>query len=228
MDRAATLRALAALDDTSRRRLYDTVRAADAPLTREQAAEAIGISRKLAAFHLDKLVDAGLLVADFDPAARHRTLGRTPKTYRASNIALQVSIPQRRAEALAALLLEAVQTARPHEAARDAVLRASERAGLRAGAQARSTIRPGRLGAERALTISYDILAAHGYEPSRASARCLRLRNCPYAPLAQQAADLVCGLNQRYLAGLLHGLGATTVEAVLAPSESGCCVELHG
>ena len=53
--------AIAALDDDVRRALYEHVRAAGVPVTREEAATAVGISRKLAAFHLDKLVELGVL-----------------------------------------------------------------------------------------------------------------------------------------------------------------------
>ena len=120
-DEAAELRALAALDDPSRRQLYETVRTAPAPVTREAAAQAVGISRKLAAFHLEKLVEAGLLVAEVESSVRSRKLGRPPKTYRRSAQALGISIPDRRPEALASLLLDAVaSTARGESAAETA------------------------------------------------------------------------------------------------------------
>ena len=47
-----------------RRALYLRISAGQ-ELSRDQAARALRISRALAAFHLDKLVDAGLLEADF-------------------------------------------------------------------------------------------------------------------------------------------------------------------
>ena len=52
-----------ALDDDLRRRMYAYCRRAGHSVTRDEAAAHVGISRKLAAFHLDKLVDAGLLWA---------------------------------------------------------------------------------------------------------------------------------------------------------------------
>src|SRR4051794_4597364 len=76
--RSAAIATIAALDDQVRARLYATVRAAGGPVTREQAAAEVGISRKLAAFHLEKLVDAGLL--DSGPDIRiPRRVGRAPK-----------------------------------------------------------------------------------------------------------------------------------------------------
>lgn len=224
---AESLRTLAALDDPSRRRLYDAVRAAPAPLTREQAAESVGISRKLAAFHLDKLVDAGLLVADYDPAARGHRLGRTPKTYRPSAIELRVSIPQRHPEQLAELLLEAITSAHAGEPPREAALRVGREAGRRLGRQVRHESRAGRLGAERTLTLTESVLRSRGFEPRRESPTCLQLGNCPFRPLAEVAADVVCGINEQFMTGLLEGLQAHSVHAVLAPSAGRCCVVLR-
>jgi predicted ArsR family transcriptional regulator len=59
--RDPAIRAVAALDDELRRGMYAFIRKARRPVTREEAAASVGISRKLAAFHLDKLVEVGLL-----------------------------------------------------------------------------------------------------------------------------------------------------------------------
>jgi predicted ArsR family transcriptional regulator len=69
--------AIALLADELRQRLYRFVAAQPDPVTRDQAAAAVGISRKLAAFHLDKLVSAGLLEATTpEPASRRPGPGR--------------------------------------------------------------------------------------------------------------------------------------------------------
>ena len=62
---------------------------------------------------------------------------------------------------------------------------------------------------------------------ARASPTCVRLLNCPFQPLAEHAADLVCGVNERFMTGLLNGLEARTVQAVLSPGAGRCCVELR-
>src|SRR5438046_1196132 len=68
--------ALHLLAEPTRRRVYEAVRAADEPITRDGVAEAVGIGRRLAAFHLDLLADAGLLDVDYArPPGRRR--GRT-------------------------------------------------------------------------------------------------------------------------------------------------------
>src|SRR3954469_24326431 len=101
--------AVATLADISRRALYDYVRRQDHPVGREEAAEATVMSRGLAAFHLDKLVDAGLLTARYEaPADQPRGRGRAPKLYEAVGDGLAVTIPERRYDLIAEILAEAV------------------------------------------------------------------------------------------------------------------------
>jgi predicted ArsR family transcriptional regulator len=223
----AAIRALAALDDELRQGMYDFIRTARRPVTREQAAEAVGISRKLAAFHLDKLVEAGLLRSDYEPVGGLRKVGRTPKVYQPVDADIRVSLPERQHDVLAAILIDAVLTERADETARQAAMRSAHERGQQVAATERRQLRPGRLGAERALTLSEGLLKRHGYEPDRVSPVCVALRNCPFHPLAGQEPELVCGLNHAFLTGFLTGLDAPTVEAILEPRAGECCVELR-
>ncbi|MEV6827947.1 helix-turn-helix domain-containing protein [Amycolatopsis sp. NPDC051102] len=226
MDREP-MSALAALDDPSRRGMYAHIRRARHPVTRDEAAEAVGISRKLAAFHLDKLVAAGLLRTRYEFAGGVRKVGRAPKVYEPSDIEVRVSVPPRRPDVLAEILLDAVLGEGDDETARDAALRSARRHGRDLGAAERDLARPGRLGTERALTLASALVERHGFEPDRETPACLRLRNCPFHPLAARAPELVCGINQAFLGGVLEGLQAATVEAVLDPRAGECCVELR-
>src|SRR5262249_40699296 len=99
---AGSLSAVGALDEPTRRRLYLFVRAAGHPVTRDEGSAHAGISRKLAAFHLDRLVDAGLLVPGPGPRSHERRRGRAPKTYEPSGLELDVSIPPRHSPPVAA------------------------------------------------------------------------------------------------------------------------------
>ncbi|MEQ0564826.1 helix-turn-helix domain-containing protein [Amycolatopsis sp. NEAU-NG30] len=220
---AEPISALAALDDPLRRGMYTHIRQARRPVTRDEAAEAVGISRKLAAFHLDKLVAAGLLHTRYEFVGGVRKVGRAPKVYEPSDLEVRVSIPPRRPDVLAEILLDAVL----EEGSSEAALRAAHRRGEALGAASRAQARPGRLGAERALTLASAVVEQHGFEPDRETPTCLRLRNCPFHPLAARAPELVCGLNRAFLGGVLAGLQASTVEAVLEPRAGECCVELR-
>ena len=56
----------------------------------------------------------------------------------------------------------------------------------------------------------------------------MRLRTCPFHPMAGVAPALVCGLNRAYLSGLVEGLDAGDRVAVeLDPRPGECCVELR-
>ncbi|WP_116952868.1 helix-turn-helix transcriptional regulator [Jiangella endophytica] len=227
MTREAAISAVAALDEPLRRRMYAFIRQARRPVTRDEAAASAGISRKLAAFHLDKLVDAGLLRARFEPVGGIRKVGRTPKVYEPAQDDIQVAIPQRQHAMLAEVLIDAALTEHDGENAREASVRVARQHGTDAGAAERARTTPGRLGAERALTLTEGLLADYGFEPARESPTCVRLRNCPFHPLAARSTELVCGINHAFLSGLLSGLEASRLRAVLAPRPDECCVELR-
>jgi predicted ArsR family transcriptional regulator len=218
--------AIAALDDDVRRALYEYVRAAGAPVTREGAADGVGISRKLAAFHLDKLVDHGLLESGFS-AAEVRRVGRAPRVYQPTATDISVQVPERTPELLAGILVQAVTGQRADESGTEAAMRVARSCGTSAGSLARSRTRGGRIGAERATAVAEDVLAEHGFEPYRVGG-VVRLRNCPFHQLAAQNPEFVCGLNREYLGGVLDGIGADgRIVAELAPQPGECCVEIR-
>jgi len=204
---------VAALGDRSRRALYGYVRTAGHPVTREDAAEATGISRGLAAFHLDKMVEAGLLKADYQPpAGQPRGRGRAPKVYLPTGEDISVTLPARRYELIAEILADAV--------AEDPT-RAD--AAARQQAYAHGCSLAAELGGDGGdLLASLDEL---GFEPERHNGRVV-LRNCPFHALASRHTELVCGLNLAFLRGLVDGHDAG-VDACLSPDTGACCVQLH-
>ncbi|MFF4401098.1 helix-turn-helix transcriptional regulator [Streptomyces sp. NPDC001480] len=222
----AAIDSVSVLGEDSRRRMFAFIRRARRGVTRDEAAASVGISRKLAAFHLDKLVDAGLLRAHYEPPGGIRKVGRQPKVYEPTDAQITVNIPDRRHELLADLLLDAVLTEGADENAAQAAVRAAGRRGRDMGEAERDRTRPGRLGPERGLTACERMLDLHGYEPVRETPAQVRLRNCPFHPLAAKAPDLVCGMNHAFLTGYLEGLDITGVQAVLAPEPGECCVRL--
>jgi predicted ArsR family transcriptional regulator len=225
MDRAAVA-AIAALDDDARRALYDYVRAAGMPVTREAAAAAVGISRNLAAFHLDKLVELGVLRSRFD-SPRAQRVGRAPRVYEPGDADIAVRVPERSPDLLAEILVEAVTDQRAGERAERAAMRVARVRGTTVGADARTRTRPGRIGMERAAALAHQVLAAQGFEPYREGAA-LRLRNCPFHPLAAREPEFVCGINCEYLTGVIEGIGAEgRITAQLSPRAGECCVEIR-
>ena len=216
--------AVTTLADPSRRALYDYVRRQDHPVGREEAAEAVAMSRGLAAFHLDKLVEVGLLGARYEaPPDRPRGRGRAPKVYEVAGDGLAITVPERRYELIADILAEAVDE--EPAAAGDAALRVAHERGREIGAGMRAVAHAGDDAGDDAGVTIVDVLAGLGFEPARRNGQVL-LHNCPFHALAARRTALVCGLNHRFIAGVLDGLGVTTVESRLAPRPDACCVEL--
>ena len=172
---------LAALSDPTRRRLYFFVASRLEGAGREEAAEAVGITRALAAFHLDRLVEDELLVVEYrrltgrsGPGA-----GRPAKIYRRSTRQLAISLPQRNYELLARLLAQAMmggEGASSSAALADAAHELGTNLGIQARRQAGA-----RAGRDRLLAEAAAVLNDCGFEAAREDA-CLCLRNCPSAP----------------------------------------------
>ncbi|MGH2680712.1 MAG: transcriptional regulator [Actinomycetota bacterium] len=221
-------KALGALEDELRRTLYVYVRAQGRPVSREEAAEDAGISRKLAAFHLDKLVDRGLLIHSYArPAGRGgRGAGRPAKYYEPSDREIGVTIPERRYDLMGSVFLRALRSKRQGEEGEEAARRAAGEAGLEMGRRERERREIPPPGAERAMAATAHVLEETGYEPYKDDRGCLRLRNCPFHALAEQERALVCGMNERLIEGIVRGLGNETIEIVpeFVPGE--CCVRV--
>ncbi|WP_411104157.1 helix-turn-helix transcriptional regulator [Streptomyces sp. cmx-4-9] len=243
------IEAIAVLQDPVRRRLYEYVVAQGREVGRNEAAEAAGVARTLAAHHLDRLTDAGLL----ESGSRRLTgrtgpgAGRPAKVYRRVPAELSVSLPARDYRTAAELLAEAAE-----EAGLDA--------GLCAGARRRGEALRGSAAPCADLDAAVRVLAARGYEPHveeevRGAAkdvgrgvekakdvgsgvetaesvpgeaagvqtvRVVRMRNCPFHAVAERFPPLVCGMNLALLEGLLGVDGPVRARMDARPGE--CCV----
>ncbi|MGH2392522.1 MAG: helix-turn-helix transcriptional regulator, partial [Candidatus Limnocylindria bacterium] len=176
------------------------------PVSRDDAAEAVEVSRQVAAYHLDRLADDGLLEVEFRRVSGRTGpgAGRPSKLYRRSDRVHEVSIPPRRYELAARILLDA---AREGHLDAGALTEAARRTGLEIG----------QAGLRAAL-------AATGYEPVTEDGE-TRFRNCPFHVLRDRDRETTCGLNLALVEGMVEGSGSHT-DAVLAPEEGYCCVRL--
>jgi len=217
---------LAALEEPVRRALYFYVVHRQGEVGRDEAAKAVGVSRALAGFHLDRLADEGLLETAFrrltgrtGPGA-----GRPAKLYRRSGRQLDISLPQRSYQLAARVLAAAIGALGPRRAG-GALKRTARTIGERIGAdaRARSGARPSR---KRLVAGAMAALAAQGYEPEQATGE-IRLRNCPFHALVGEHKELVCGMNLALIEGVVEGIELPGVTPVLAPRPGRCCVSLR-
>ncbi|MGH3900308.1 MAG: helix-turn-helix transcriptional regulator [Pseudonocardiaceae bacterium] len=221
--RETQISAISALDEPTRRRLYDYVMRQPAPVSRDDAAEAFELPRTTAAFHLDRLVDGGLL----DVVYQRRTgrtgpgAGRPAKLYQRSQHHVAVSLPERRYDLAGRLLSGALEHAeRSGDSPRAVLDQRAYQLGRELGDTARSAA-----GDRDTRDTAMRVLEAHGFEP-RIDGDDVTLVNCPFHTLAQEYTQLVCGMNLRLLDGLLDGLAPTGLTAHLDPTPPHCCVRL--
>ena len=204
---------LAALAEPIRRRLYDHVVSRRAAVSKDDAARAIGIGRTLAAYHLDRLIDAGLLVGSY-ARVTGRTgpgAGRTAKLYEPSGREFEANAPQRDYRHAAEMLAAAIERdgsgtalSVAHEAAYDA--------GVSDGRAVPNT------------ESLEAILDARGYQPYTDEQGTMRLANCPFRRLAEAHRDLVCGMNLAWVRGVLDATTRGQLHVALDPRQGCCCV----
>ena len=210
------LAAVALLDEPVRRRLYDWVVAQGRAVGREEAAASLGITRPLAAFHLDRLAEAGLLETGYKRLTGRTGpgAGRPARIYRRAEREIAVSLPPRHYELAADVFAQALQRmgggsppAELVDAAREAGARIAEVAASGEGSL-------------------LNVLDGAGYEPV-VEGDAIRLRNCPFDALVDEHRALVCGTNLALAQGILDGLGddALTSYAPRIDQQDGyCCV----
>jgi predicted ArsR family transcriptional regulator len=174
------------------------------------------VGRALAVYHLDKLVEAGLLTASYQrpPGRGGPGAGRPAKVYTRSDREFAVTVPPREYELAARLLVQAVE-ADPSGQSQAALLDAARRLGSEVGRR----FQHGKADLSGAL-------AEQGYEPRRGEDGVIRLRNCPFHQLAEHHRDVVCGMNLGLIEGILTGLGTDGLRPVLDPRPGHCCVAI--
>lgn len=211
--------AIGALADPVRRRLFEYVAGRPDFVGREEAADGAGVPLHSARFHLDKLVDEGLLEVE------HRRLsgrsgpgaGRPAKVYRRTSEEIAVSVPERSYDLVGSVLAAAVEQSLGGAPLARAL---SEQAHARGHEIGRAYAATGD-----ELDRAAGALGDEGFEPTRQGSE-LRLRNCPFDRLAKEHTRLVCGVNLDFVGGLVDGLQCEFVEARLEPSADHCCVRV--
>ena len=208
--------ALAALDDPARRAVFDLVARAPTAVSRDAAATALGVSRRVAAFHLDRLAEQGLLTVEYrrPPGRGGPGAGRPAKLYRRAEDEVTVSVPERRYELVGGLLAAAVsESIDTGTSVQEVLHRLAYDAGRAIGAAAGNLL---------------AALEEAGYEPRPEGhdGGAVVLGNCPFHRLARQFTALVCGVNLQLLRGVADGAGDSGRLAELDPGPGRCCVRL--
>jgi predicted ArsR family transcriptional regulator len=217
----STLKRLLSLSDESRRRIYVFVAGQSRAVNRDEVSRATGVSRPLAAYHLDRLLADGLLSATYQrPQGRTGPgAGRPSKLYARSGSAMEFSLPRRDYELLASIMADALAEG----GGKDDIEAAAHAHGERLATSEAASLEdedadvPSRL-----IRLLHDL----GYEPYEDGDGYSRLRNCLFEREASEHRDLVCGINLALIKGGLAGISEPEERAFLDPAEGRCCVAI--
>ena len=223
MDITGQASSIGSLADETRRALYEYVAGQTEPVSRDAAAEAVGIAAHMARFHLDKLVEAGLLETEFRRLSGRTGpgAGRPSKLYLRASGTISVSLPERRYDLVGHLLAGAIERAAEGADLDRAVADVAHDEGLQIAASAPRPAEP----ADDLDRVS-AVLAAQGFEPHEEDGA-LMLANCPFDSLARDHTALVCSANLALIGGILEGMDCTHLQAHGEPHVGQCCVAIR-
>jgi predicted ArsR family transcriptional regulator len=215
LSQAARVSAVAALQDPIRRALFTFVSRSPAAVGRDEAATAVRLARSTAAFHLDRLVETGLLVVEFS-RLNGRTgpgSGRPAKLYRRASPEVSVAIPERHYDLMGDVLAASIEASdRTGESIREALVTTARQRGNELGTAA------GSLEA---------VLESTGYVPEDSGGGVTLLTNCPFHRLASSHTAIICEANVALLEGASEGAGDRSHSICFEPSDGRCCVLLR-
>lgn len=219
--------ALALLDEPTRRILYEFVVASDHAVGRDEAATALGISRELASFHLDRLADGGLLQTSYRRLSGRTGpgAGRPAKLYARTDREIAVSLPARNYDTVADAFAGGLERL-AEQFGRETVTGAIDAIARELGSKFAMGVRrmAGRARSRRREHL-VQLLRIGGFEPAidRASG-VVTLRNCPYRSVSESHRELTCGMNLAWAEGVTETVGETGLTPTLAPAAGRCCV----
>src|SRR5690349_20663163 len=178
---------LASLAEPVRRDLFRYVVDQAEPVSRDQASAGVGVARHTAKFHLDKLVEEGLLDTEFRRLSGRTGpgAGRPTKLYRRGGREVSVTVPDRHYDLAGRLMAGAIEeSAAQGTDVVTALHRAAAEHGADLGLRAREVAgpRPGRAARLAAVT---TVLAGCGYEPHTRDG-VVTHANCPFHTLARE------------------------------------------
>ncbi len=191
------------LADARRRAVYLFVSKGHHPVTVNEVADAFNIHRNAAKHHLDRLLEAGLLQAEFKRVNGRRGpgAGRPSKLYTATDVEVSFSVPERHYDLLAHLLLQALTRG-------DDLETVGARFGRELGEATKAEYPDADVtdGVHRAL----DRL---GFRPrvecDEGGTLWITTENCPFAGVAAGAPEgEVCRLDHSIITGVLDAFGA--------------------
>jgi predicted ArsR family transcriptional regulator len=193
------------LADERRRSIYLFVTQSHRSVTVNEVAERFVIHRNAAKHHLDRLLEAGLLHAEFKRINGRRGpgAGRPSKLYSAGDVEVSFTVPERHYDLLAHLVLQAMTQG-------DGL----ENVGLRFGRELAEAARGEAADGLSGVGMVLDRLGFRSHiETDGDGCTWITTENCPFGWVAAEASDgEVCRLDRAIVAGILEGFGCGPAE----------------
>jgi predicted ArsR family transcriptional regulator len=216
-----------ALGDPTRRRVFFVVREASGPRTKDDVADAVGIDRRLAGFHLDKLVEQGFLKAEFRRRERGGPgAGRPPKLYALADTEAAVALPERHYDLLAELLLRAITE--PGSSPQEQL----EKVGFEFGrslAEEQAAAGESPFTPTQAIAEVVRLLSRYGFAATSEGPATIKACACPFEEMAFHDPARVCGLDRSIWRGILsvYAPNATIASTTArAQGDEACAAEV--
>ena len=211
---ANRMAALASLGDEKRRQLFELVVSSPGAVGRDDVAQRAGIPRSTVSFHLDRLVQDGLLAVEFHkpPGKTGPGSGRPAKMYRPVANEIGASVPDRNYDLAGELMAAAIEKSTTVGEPIDATLPAE-------------SYRKGEAMAEGAATLE-DFLVQAGYRPQPDGDGGFVLPNCPFHRLSDKHPRVVCTMNGAFLQGAAARLDNSGGRVVPADVPGHCCARI--
>jgi predicted ArsR family transcriptional regulator len=211
---ANRMAALASLGDEKRRQLFELVASSPGAVGRDDVAQRTGLPRSTVSFHLDRLVQDGLLAVEFHkpPGKAGPGSGRPAKMYRPVAGEIGASVPDRNYDLAGELMAAAIEkSSSAGEPIEDTLPSESWRVG-NAMAEAAETL--------------HDFLVQAGYRPQPDGDGGFLLPNCPFHRLSDKHPGVVCAMNGAFLQGAAARLEASGGRVVPADLPGHCCARI--
>ncbi|WP_163162269.1 helix-turn-helix domain-containing protein [Arthrobacter sp. Alg241-R88] len=211
---AGRMAALASLGDEKRRQLFELVAASPGAVGRDEVAGATGIPRSTVSFHLDRLVQDGLLAVEFHkpPGKSGPGSGRPAKMYRPVAGEIGASVPDRNYDLAGELMAAAIERSTT----------GGESVGESLPAE---SFRKGCSLAETSETLE-DFLVQSGYRPEPDGDGGFLLPNCPFHRLSDGHPGVVCTMNGAFLRGAASRFDASSDRVAPADLPGHCCARI--
>ena len=211
---------LSVLTEPARRALYAYVSEQARDVGRDEAAKAVGLTRQLAAFHLDRLAKAGLLEISYRRLSGRAGpgAGRPSKLYRRSRQRILLTLAAAEEPVTARILARAMEQGE----SLGSLERAARSWGVEIGRSARE-----RAGADATpreiLDRALDALGEAGFDPRSEADGSVVLGHCPFDASKSAARVRICHMNLALCQGLVEGLAAPPWSVRLEPAPDRCC-----